>query len=241
MSRGTAAGASRIFRARNVRRRRPGLYAGGELGFLAFETPDAWRDTPYFDQFLAARRKPGGWGNVTDAGLESLLAAECHADMYERLTTASPGLRAQPPGTRVLDKAPRYVCELDDVMRRAPGIPVVVIHKGPRSTLPPGARRAIDGEAFRRDVLVVSYERDLVEDAPSTMRRVYDHLGLGAAAWRDEFLNMTGSLAARGSFRTGRGDAVASRDIRGPAAECHARAPAESGGIAAAPCRVDIP
>ena len=90
-------------------------------------------------------------------------------------------------GVRVLDKTPAYVQVLPDVLRRAPGVPCIVMMKGGKSH--PSVVEA--RREFGDRMLEVNYE-DLLRKPHLTMRRICTFLRLDGDAWREEYLNMTG-------------------------------------------------
>ncbi|KAJ1410769.1 hypothetical protein B484DRAFT_402816 [Ochromonadaceae sp. CCMP2298] len=96
----------------------PHYFGGFELGFLLAKTVDDWPNIHPFHEWMH------NWGGYDKKMLEN---ASCHAEMYVSLM-ASDAISVNNQ-TGIVDKTPAYVYDLDEVMRRAPGVPVVVSHK----------------------------------------------------------------------------------------------------------------
>ena len=110
--------------------------------------------------------------------------ATTHLDMYALVAERSPTLRAI-PNVRVLDKTPTaYFTQLDDVMRRAPGVPVILM--GGESN--PSVERAKADPTLRRRIYR-AHIHELRADPHVVMSGIFGFLGLH---WERSYLNMTG-------------------------------------------------
>jgi hypothetical protein len=122
--------------AAEVLKRHPDLSGGFEGGFLLASEPRAFPD---FEPF--GRMSLKGW-KLSRAELESICDVETWAELYERLRVTSAEVRTGTDQTRwLLDKTPRYMPVLGDVMSKAPGVPVLVIVRDPRAVLWSWAKR----------------------------------------------------------------------------------------------------
>lgn len=125
--------------ATELLRQHPDLAGGFEGGFLLATEPRAF---PKLEPFWAMALK--GW-QLTGKQLESICDVDTWAELYEGLRQASPLLRKGERLPRwVIDKTPRYMPVLAEIMDKAPGVPVVVVVRDPRAVLWSWAKRASD-------------------------------------------------------------------------------------------------
>jgi len=101
----------------------PGVVAGFEGGFLLARDPASFPSVePYYGMALR------GWGLALE-DMEHICAAPGWEELYRRLAERfRPGEQV-----RVLDKTPRYMERLPEVMAKVPGVPAVVIVRDPRA------------------------------------------------------------------------------------------------------------
>ena len=110
----------------------PGLYGPFECGFLIGKTPRKFQTQyPFFewtgaDFEQAAQNQALPFLRLSKTQQGELLAQPTHAAMYDYVMRASP-LMANATG--FVDKTPRYSRDLVSVMRRSPGVPVVLVTK----------------------------------------------------------------------------------------------------------------
>lgn len=185
----------------------PGILGGFECGVLLAPEPRRLDAVVPFYKWLSRPVEEVQWG-IPAADLDVLRSeAACHKDLYAGLRRLSPLMRN---ATEILDKTPRYIYELTTIVERAPGIPVVVIHKEKPDQLASWAKRGVTGDqAVRRyDVALASFEKayaeypdrilpvnytDLIGDPDSTMRRVFGFVNL---SWDPAYATMA-SLNAK--------------------------------------------
>mgnify|MGYP001826309883 CR=1 FL=1 len=123
--------------ATELLRQHPDLAGGFEGGFLLATKPRAF---PGLEPFGAMALK--GW-QLTGEQLESVCDVDTWAELYERLRRASPLLAKGGCLPRwLIDKTPRYMSALTEIMTKAPGVPVVVMVRDPRAVLWSWAKRA---------------------------------------------------------------------------------------------------
>lgn len=166
---------------------------------LLAETPRQMVEMKPFFLWLQDPPRIFHWG-IPRMKMQGLLDSRCHDDMYQYIRTHSPVMN----GELVLDKTPRYIYRLRQVMARAPGTPVVVMTKARealwqswhRRNVPPKhfakkwavAQKALDTAKtlYPGRILVVEYDKFLA--SPETeARRVFDFLDLD---WKDEYLTL---------------------------------------------------
>lgn len=100
----------------------PSLFGGFEGGFLLAKDPQSFvKIQPFYNWTLI----PEGWG-LSEAERSELCRARSHAEMFTFLIRNSPVMAKD---SYIVDKTPRYVYSLDEVMLRAPDVPVVVTMK----------------------------------------------------------------------------------------------------------------
>lgn len=123
--------------ATELLRQHPDLSGGFEGGFLLATEPRAF---PNLEPFGAMALK--GW-QLSGEQLESVCDVDTWAELYQGLRLASPLLRKGERLPRwVIDKTPRYMPVLPEVMDKAPGVPIVVMVRDPRAVLWSWAKRA---------------------------------------------------------------------------------------------------
>ena len=114
-------------------RQAPGVDAGFEVGVLLAASP---REFPALDVHTEIVR--WGWG-VDPATLDHCCDTDDFATFYERLFAAATVLK--PGTTRIFDKTPRYLLELDTCMQKV-DVPFIVAFKDPRASVFSDWRRA---------------------------------------------------------------------------------------------------
>lgn len=103
----------------------PGVMGAVETGFLLASKPhDFQHIKPWYN--WASLPSSEGWLGLDANERKALLRARTHSDMYDYVLRESPLLRTT---TRYVDKTPRYCYDLPSIVRRAPGVPVVVVNK----------------------------------------------------------------------------------------------------------------
>ena len=166
----------------------PEAFSGFECGFLVGESPAAFEGSYWAQRMEHPTNFMHMW-NVSAAGMRRLYDAPCFVDMYERLLEVDGYLRAM-PAARVLDKTPEYVHRLPAVLKRAPGVPCVVMTKHNARTKSHEA--ALRDSTLRPRIFEVKYE-DFVREPMAVMRRVVRFLKLDENSWTEAFLrNGTG-------------------------------------------------
>mmetsp|Transcript_20006 Transcript_20006/g.79798 ORF Transcript_20006/g.79798 Transcript_20006/m.79798 type:complete len:278 (+) Transcript_20006:252-1085(+) len=161
----------------------PSVMGGFELGVLDADEPAKWgfgymlRGQGHIDLAL--------W-NVSDADISRMKEAECLADMYSILRTASPYLRET--NQRILDKCPGYSKHMEDVIERAPpGAKIIVsVKQGHRSA---SVNQAL---ATHPDQVLEVNHTELLVDPHTAMRRVFEFIGFGADSWSGDYIHMRG-------------------------------------------------
>lgn len=177
----------------------PGALGAVETGFLLSSQPSEFRGVVPFSNWTS-RPASRGWLGLNSTGCDELARQKTHLDMYEYAKRESPLLRNEGV-TTYLDKCPGYHRQLADVMRRAPGVPVVVTTKTFENAWHSYESRGIDRAAFtkrwehfkselaaaRREhgtsqIHVVSYEALFINTCKrkraSAARALFDVLGL---------------------------------------------------------------
>jgi hypothetical protein len=123
--------------AAELLRQHPDLAGGFEGGFLLATHPRAF---PSLEPFGAMALK--GW-QLTGKQLDSVCDVDTWAELYEGLRHASPLVHKGERLPRwVIDKTPRYMPLLPEIMDKTPGVPVLVIVRDPRAVLWSWAKRA---------------------------------------------------------------------------------------------------
>ncbi|WP_167760818.1 sulfotransferase [Microbacterium paludicola] len=171
----------------------PGLDSGFEVGVLMNRSPREFRT---FEPYIGFMNE--GWG-VTDADLDYICDTDSFAEFYGRLRARSSQIA---DGSKIFDKTPRYLLELERVLERS-GVPAVMTYKDPRSIVASDFKRSkrpdFDGwyptyldqkrrymkalyssyEAHLRDprVAFVSLE-ELSVNTKASVDRIFGHVGL---------------------------------------------------------------
>lgn len=102
----------------------PTLDSGFECGVLMNDTPANFLDfKPYSTNMLE------GWG-ITQEQFQFCCQQSSFASFYEKLLTFSTKLAENT--TELFDKTPRYLVELDQVLRRGK-VPAIITYKDPRA------------------------------------------------------------------------------------------------------------
>ncbi|MEY8879933.1 sulfotransferase [Donghicola sp. XS_ASV15] len=111
----------------------PHLDSGFECGVLLNDSPADFVDTqPFANNMLE------GWG-ITHEQLEACCQAKNHDDFYRLLMQSSSTISDDT--TEIFDKTPRYLFDLENVLRRAV-VPAIVTYKDPRAIVYSDYRRA---------------------------------------------------------------------------------------------------
>ena len=115
-------------------------------------------------------------------------------------------------GGMLLDKTPRYIYYLDDILRRAPGVPVIVTMKDERSQLESWAKRGVKDNthskyateryntaiaglerglaAFPDRILVVNHT-DVLDNTDAVLTKIFDFVGPAVGGpWRPEYKSL---------------------------------------------------
>jgi hypothetical protein len=182
----------------------PYLLGAFECGILLSPTPSDFVNVHPFYEWITDGVEKNQWA-LSTIQRERLLNATCHAEMYSMLHIFSPVYRHF-PDSLIVDKTPGYIYELDAVMDRSPGVPVVVSVKSDEDQLrswtkrykkpdqtsllerlqkaKQGLQRALDKYPGRIHVVNTT---ELYKDPNKAMDQVYDFLGL---QWNPEFLSL---------------------------------------------------
>ena len=177
-------------------RRHPSIASGFQGGFLLADRP---RDFPGVPPY----RENGmpSW-KIAPEDLVRICDTESWYDVYERLAKISPVTQGRRSG--LIDKTPRYLRFLPEVMRKMPATPVLVVVRDPRAVIgsylkrnPPqkeslseeidrfciryrdywnGYQRAV-AQGFSSRILLVRYE-ELCLKPEEMARRAFDFLDL---------------------------------------------------------------
>ena len=118
------------------------LFGGFECGLLLGCPPRAFDRVKPFREWL-----PDLW-DVDKMDVQNIVAAKCHQDAYEILLNTSRCLK-RAKATSLLDKTPRYIYSLDEIMTRAPGVKVVLVSKDRAGQLSSWAKRGVGGAEAR--------------------------------------------------------------------------------------------
>ncbi|KAJ8601616.1 hypothetical protein CTAYLR_007254 [Chrysophaeum taylorii] len=195
----------------------PEVFGGFECGLLLTSNPREFRSVNPFYEWMTQSPLVRMWA-LNPSDLEHLCAtATCHAEFYAGLRRLSPILNES---HGIIDKTPRYIYHLGDVMRRSPGVPVVVIRKTKDELLRSWNNRAASGQKVPRDplnllslagaelaealetfpdrILTIQFG-DLISNPNATMHRVFDFLGL---EWKYEYVKLEAYNAKFAPFGT---------------------------------------
>lgn len=169
----------------------PNLYGAFETGALMADTPaDFARVVPWFGQMSMSHRTSLCYG-VAPEDRETMLRAPCFARFYRLLRRFSPLYTGPNARSWVVDKTPAYIYNLTAIMRKTPGVPVIVTQKSlAAQQLSYRKRRIQDGRlergmaelaraqrTFPRRIHVVNMTAMKV-DPDATMARAFAFLGL---------------------------------------------------------------
>ncbi|MFA6226944.1 MAG: sulfotransferase [Candidatus Paceibacterota bacterium] len=102
----------------------PSINSGFEIGFLLVDKP---RDFIGFDPFY--KNMLDGW-KIKKGDLDKICDTDDFAEAYSRLREISPLVINN---NKIIDKTPRYMQRLEEVLEKAPGVPCVAIIRDPRS------------------------------------------------------------------------------------------------------------
>lgn len=181
-----------------------GLLPAFECGFLMATSPASFQNVSPFYDWLVLPTQAMHWG-LSEAQRADVVQSACHAEMYAKLRSHAPASKLH-PGSRVVDKTPRYIYNLVNVMDRAPGVPVVVTVKSDDDQISAWARRGMTHHDAKMAVQAATTElyralnahpgrvhvvnmTEFAADADATMRRVFDFLGL---PWNPEYASLAG-------------------------------------------------
>ena len=103
----------------------PTLDCGFECGVLLADTPQEFHTVQHFYDALI-----NGW-DIDLQDREFMCDTDSFDEFYERLRTRS--RRIQNKEVQLIDKTPRYMEFLPEVLKRIPNVPCVVVVKDPRS------------------------------------------------------------------------------------------------------------
>mmetsp|Transcript_23519 Transcript_23519/g.75309 ORF Transcript_23519/g.75309 Transcript_23519/m.75309 type:complete len:290 (+) Transcript_23519:699-1568(+) len=149
----------------------PHIFGGFECGLLLACSPREFSHVAPFHSWL-----PQLWRLHGADAVEQVNGAACHQHAYGALLHRS--LCMQRTGaTSLLDKTPSYIYILYDVMRRTPGVPVVVAQKSRAAQLRSWAKRGVHGASAskRYDAGVAALKRAAAA-FPERLRIVDAHL-----------------------------------------------------------------
>lgn len=182
----------------------PGVYGGVECGMLLASEPFKFKRMRPFYNWMKGNESDRMW-NLNSDQQASLLNSTCHAEMYIRLRKYS-SLFSRPPNDKswILDKTPRYVFNLVDIMDRTPGVPVVATQKSHadqvmslmkrKHSILKAEGRATQADANLRAALEKYPDRLFIVnmttfylDIHTVMGQVFDFLNL---TWQPEYLTM---------------------------------------------------
>ena len=169
----------------------PGTMGPVETGFLLAARPAEFDSVRPWSSW-AKKSVQSGWLGFNDTQLKGLMAQQTHLAMYDYALRESLLLRN---AKTYVDKTPGYCYQLKEVMRRAPGVPVVVVTKrNPRGQTEERTRAFQDSLTAAQQehgtalIHVVRYE-DLFQDPCKQViagRALFGFLGLSFdASWFD--------------------------------------------------------
>lgn len=108
-------------------RQHPKLYSGFEGGFLLVDdVADFLELQPY------CRYMEDTWG-IENSDIRYICKAKSWSEVYRRLIERSPIFEDKEK--LVFDKTPRYMRELENVLRKVPGVPCIVVVRDPRAVI----------------------------------------------------------------------------------------------------------
>ena len=199
----------------------PNVYGPFESGMLLPSHPKRFSHPDFrpFNDWLHGPIKLARWGLTLDQYHEAL-KSECFEEMYQKVRHMSPLFQLpQNVDSWTIDKTPRYIYNLPEIMKKAPDVPVIVSVKNDKKQIEswmkhwdqghideaPGklrsAREALQTakELFGDRIYVVHYE-ELIQYPDKVMSDVYKFLKLGP--WNSSYLSMkTFNSKAEGSSR----------------------------------------
>jgi len=174
----------------------PAVMGAFECGVLLAPTPRQFEKvSPFYEWMVSewrlSREERDGLAN----------SSNCHAQFYEGLRRLSPLFTAN---DTILDKTPAYMSVLDDVMRRAPGVPVLVSYKPKDHQFESWKKRGLVGAnadaryekaqrgyeraklAFPHRILEVNHS-DVANRPDDVLPAVFAFVGL---EWRPEYASL---------------------------------------------------
>uniref|UniRef100_A0A7S1V0H6 Uncharacterized protein n=1 Tax=Grammatophora oceanica TaxID=210454 RepID=A0A7S1V0H6_9STRA len=179
------------------------LYGGFECGLLLARSPAGFVGSDPlvfpFNEYMVDK-----WLLRPDQR-DWLRRSKCRAEMYAQLRVMSPLYQAPNNASWIIDKTPRYVDHLMEVMARSPGVPVIITRKTDEDQMQSFLSRSPESVAkFRKRLTQVTdtidkakhmypgriHEVDMDEfasDLDGTMTKVFDFLGL---EWVPEYSDM---------------------------------------------------
>lgn len=127
----------------------PGYFGGFELGLLLARNVDEWSGVHPFHEWIE-----GNWKGYNRTAWVDTKNASCHAMWYSSLMESEPIRLNKQVG--IIDKTPGYIYKLDDVMLRAPGIPVIVTQKSAHSQRMSWEKRGVKPDVLEERMSVAN-------------------------------------------------------------------------------------
>jgi len=176
----------------------PGLFGGFECGVAVVD------DESQFYEWLTWSPENDLWG-LNNESRDIVVNARCIAERYRNLHTYSPIFHyGDHEDNLIVDKTPRYLYTLVDVMEKTPGIPVVITNKEESQMWASYKKRGYADDFINSKIrhakkqieaamkkfpgrIKIVDTTSWLENPNEIMEDVYDFLGL---EWNPEYLNM---------------------------------------------------
>ena len=196
----------------------PNLYSGFECGLLEVATPSDFREvSPFFDWMTGPATASERLWALTNDQRENLVSHSCHAEQYIQLRNDSRLFhQGNNENSWIVDKTPRYIYNLTDIMSRTHGVPVIVTQKTREQQIASWQKRSdmldFDHQAtenlFARVDLILSKAQarypgrihvvnttELMLHPDSVMESAFSFLGL---QWKPEYKTLDAFTAKNG-------------------------------------------
>jgi hypothetical protein len=181
----------------------PDLFGGGEGGLLLAKTPAEFGSVDPFAEWLTLDHRKVEFWSVSQEGLQRIMSRTTWEEAYTQLHHESP--LTSGTSYQIVDKTPRYIRHLCEILEKVPGVPCVVTTKNRihmyasycrkrRQSWRSAERHVRESKKCLREALsrfpdrifVLPHER-LIKDPYGSMRDVFRFIGLD---WSDEYLNL---------------------------------------------------